>query len=137
MSGGENTRDSTSFHPGQWDVCDCCTSLDVHHQVSPIPGTDDVSKAWGMPPVICNDDGTEIRRPIEDKPKYDENGQPIRDTNGNYAIEYLKDPSGKVIEHPLYDFEILPFQIRYVVEGLEVQILIHNPSFNLDNCVLT
>jgi hypothetical protein len=107
-SGTDNLQDATSFHPGQWDVCDCHNPPDVHYQA--------FRKAEDNVTIISTDHGTEIRLPIEDRPKYDENGEPMRDINGNYVIEYLKDLSGTMIEHPLYDFEILPLQIRYVID---------------------
>lgn len=114
-SGTANPQDATSFHPGQWDICDCHIPPDVYYQAFR-KAEDNVTKNWDMPSIICKDDGTEIRLPIEDRPKYDENGEPMRDINGNYVIECIKDLSGKMIEHPLYDFEILPLQIRYVIE---------------------
>lgn len=65
-----------------------------------------------MPPVIRNEDGTEIHRPIEDKPKYNDDGYPLRTSDGQgYQMEYVKDKDGSILTYPLYDFEVLPMTI--------------------------
>ena len=111
-NGGINPDDSTSFHPGQFDVCDCCNPPDIHYQALRKPdGSDDVPKAWDLPPIICTNDGIEICIPIEDKVQYDDHGKPIQNSDGDFAIERLEDESGNVLNHPLYDFEILPLRI--------------------------
>ena len=110
--GGLNPEDMTSFHSGQSDICDCCNPPDIHFQaVRNTDGSDDVPKAWGLPPIICKDDGVDIRIPIEDKVNHDENGEPLRNSDGDFVVEHRKDESGNVLEHPLYDFEILPLRI--------------------------
>ena len=110
--GEPNLDDATSFHPGQSDICDCCNPPDIQFQAfRKTDGSDDIPKAWDLPPMICTDDGVEIRAPIEDKVNHDEHGEALRNDDGSYVVEYLKGESGNVLEHPLYDFEILPLRI--------------------------